>query len=195
MHLSLQWPAFHMRPNEQNKQFNLIYNLNLAGPEGAVHKVRHAILDQFWPPSPCHTLSHISGPNESTSHISEPPIFCSTFIHTYVFYREVCLSSRGFSSGGFCPWFFVWKVLLGVDLSVRLLSEYIRYNRKPHIAFNFRFHMYEKIWKVWRHMLLELPRSQTVTPSRTPPPRAWRTLWTARLLACSRPKASALQHF
>jgi len=33
---------------------------DLAG-FGAVHKVRHAILDQFVP-SLCHTLSHISGP-------------------------------------------------------------------------------------------------------------------------------------
>jgi len=28
---------------------------------GTIHKVRHTILDQFWP-LPCHTLSHISGP-------------------------------------------------------------------------------------------------------------------------------------
>jgi len=29
--------------------------------ELSVHKVRHAILDQFWPPSLCQTLPHISG--------------------------------------------------------------------------------------------------------------------------------------
>src|SRR6218665_2866218 len=29
---------------------------------GAVHKVRHAIFDQFGPPPPCHTLSHIADP-------------------------------------------------------------------------------------------------------------------------------------
>src|SRR6218665_3684409 len=32
-------------------------------------------LANFLPPSPCHTLSHIPGPPESTSHISDPPIF------------------------------------------------------------------------------------------------------------------------
>jgi len=28
-------------------------------------------------------------------------------------------------------------------------------------------------------MFLDPPLSQTVTPSRTPSPRAWRTIWTA----------------
>ena len=42
---------------------------------GAVHKVRHAIFGQFWPPSPV-TLCHTSrDPPESTSHISDPPHF------------------------------------------------------------------------------------------------------------------------
>ena len=40
--------------------------------KGAVHKVRHAIFGQFWPPSLCHSLSHIPGPPQSTSHISDP---------------------------------------------------------------------------------------------------------------------------
>ena len=42
---------------------------------GAVHKVRHAILANFEPPPLCHTLSHIPGPPESMSHISDPPDF------------------------------------------------------------------------------------------------------------------------
>src|SRR6218665_1095262 len=29
-------------------------------------------LANFYPPSPCHTSSHIPGPPESTSHISDP---------------------------------------------------------------------------------------------------------------------------
>jgi len=42
------------------------------------------------------------------------------------------------------------------------------------------FHMYDKkIISVTSHALDPLPLSQTVTPSRTPPPRTWRTLWTA----------------
>ena len=98
--------------------------------------------------------------------------------------QRVCLSSRGFLSGEFCLGFvclegFVW----GGFCPAPLLSEYICYNRKPIITFNFRFHMYEKIWKVWRHMLLDLP--PPVTDCHTfldsLPHRAWRTLWTTAL--------------
>src|SRR6218665_1198082 len=46
--------------------------------------------------------------------------------------------SEGILSGRFCP---------GVFLSLPLLSEYIRYNRKLNITFNFRFYMYEKYFK------------------------------------------------
>src|SRR6218665_3471647 len=90
-------------------------------------------------------------------------------MHTYMY---ICLSSqtfltkgvffRGLLSGRFCP---VWC------LSVPLLSEYIHYNRRPNITFNFRFHrpMYEIFLKCnvtcsWTPS----PLSQTFTPSRTP---------------------------
>src|SRR6218665_2620400 len=60
-------------------------------------------------------------------------------MHTYMSLQGVCVSSRGllfwgFLSGRFRPGWF---------LSVPLLSEYIHYNRKLNITFNFRFHMYE----------------------------------------------------
>src|SRR6218665_2749257 len=43
---------------------------------GAVHKVRHAIFDQFLPSPPPVTLCHTTrNPPESTSHISDPQIF------------------------------------------------------------------------------------------------------------------------
>src|SRR6218665_1957471 len=70
-------------------------------------------------------------------------------MHTYIcLYREVCLSSYGFLSMGF-----VWECLSGrfcsgVVLSVPLLPEYIRYNRKLNITFNFRFLMYENNLKI-----------------------------------------------
>src|SRR6218665_3032331 len=61
-----------------------------------------------------------------------PPIVSSTCIHTCL-----CVSSRGFCSevclgfsGRFSPGWF---------LSVHLLSEYIHYNIKLNITFNFRF--------------------------------------------------------
>src|SRR6218665_2597860 len=58
-------------------------------------------------------------------------------------YRGVCLSSRRFLTGRFCPGFLSGRFCLGWFLSVPLLSEYIHYNRKLSITFNFRFHMYE----------------------------------------------------
>jgi len=84
--------------------------------------------------------------------------------------QGVCLSSWCFLSGRFCPGWF---------LSVPLLSEYIRYNRKLNITVNFRFHMYTTKFQ-----------KCDVTCSWTPPlchklshllgpPRARRTLWTA----------------
>src|SRR6218665_1393958 len=54
----------------------------------------------------------------------------------------VCLGVfclKGFVRGGFCPSPF--------------LSEYIQYNRKLNITFNFRFHMYEIFSSVTSHAL------------------------------------------
>src|SRR6218665_1902022 len=73
-------------------------------------------------------------------------------MHTYMYLQGVCVSSRGFLfgvclegfvRGGFCP--------------SSLLSEYIHYNRKLNITFNFRFRMYEFFYflKVRRYMLLD----------------------------------------
>src|SRR6218665_6986 len=71
-------------------------------------------------------------------------------MHAYIcLYREVGLSSRGFClegfvRGGFCP--------------SPILSEYIPYNRKLNITFNFKFHMYEqKLKSVMSHALDPLP--------------------------------------
>src|SRR6218665_1063333 len=63
---------------------------------------------------------------------------------TYIcLYREVCLSSRGVLVRGFLSGKFCSGVVLSAPPSVRN-SEYICYNRKLNITFNFRFHMYEK---------------------------------------------------
>src|SRR6218665_1289687 len=88
----------------------------------------------FWTnfdPLPYHTLSHISGPPK-VRHTFRNPKFL--VVHAYIhvgyilcLYREDCLSSRGFLSGGFGPgFFFVWKVLFGVVLSVPSLATSIR---------------------------------------------------------------------
>src|SRR6218665_1030123 len=51
---------------------------------------------------------------------------------------------RSFLSGRFCPGWF---------LSVPFLSEYIHYNRKLNIAFNYRFQVYEIFFKETSHTL------------------------------------------
>ena len=63
-----------------------------------------------------HFVTHLWTP-WSTSHISDPPIFSSTCMHTYVFtacYRGFVLVRRGFCSGNLVQGFCVWKVLSGV---------------------------------------------------------------------------------
>src|SRR6218665_643993 len=86
------------------------------------------------------------------SHISDPPIFSSTCIHTCL-YRGFVLVRGGFCSG------FVWVLCLegfvrGGFCPVRpLLSEYIHYNRKLNTTFKFRFHMYEYFKSVTSHAL------------------------------------------
>ena len=86
-------------------------------------------------------------------------------MHTYIcLYREVCLSSRGFCLEGF---------VRGRFCPSPPLSEYIRYNIKLNITFNFRFHIYEKkiekcdVTCSWTPSSL----SQIVTPYRTPSPK------------------------
>ena len=118
---------------------------------GAVHKVRHAIFGQFYPPPLCHTSSHISGPSPpKVRHTSRTPspifkrpstknpdksplvqimsqLFAGVFVRGV--FSESLLSER------FCP---------GWVLSVPDLSEYICYNRKLNITLNFMFRMYDK---------------------------------------------------
>jgi len=70
--------------------------------------------------------------------------------------------SEFFLSGRFCSGWF---------LPVPLLSEYIRYNRKPHTTFNFRLsYVRTNLKSVTSHALGPSPLSQTVTPSRNPSP-------------------------
>src|SRR6218665_3895332 len=95
-------------------------------------------------------------------------------MHTYIcLYRGFVLVRRGFC-GGFCPRIFVWKVLSrGGFCPYPFPSQYIHYNRKLlNITFNFRCCMQE-------FFCMLLYPSSPVTPPRTLPPRACRTLWTA----------------
>src|SRR6218665_1113967 len=115
-------------------------------------------LANFDPPPPV-TLCHISGePPQSTSHISELPIFStpSTKIPDNSPLNKFPLNcSWGFLSGGFVRGSFVW----GGFCPFPLLSEYMCYNRKLNITLNFMFHMYDK--KIYKC---------DVTSSLPPPP-------------------------
>src|SRR6218665_1998860 len=117
--------------------------------QGAVHKVRHATFGQFFPPSPCHTSSHIPGPlPPKVSHTSQTPPFLEGLVQktrTKDPLYKFCLNcshgilagvlSMGLLSGRFCP---RWL------LSVPVLSEYIYYIRKLNISLNYMFRMYDK---------------------------------------------------
>src|SRR6218665_159663 len=92
-------------------------------------------------------------------------------MHTYMSLQGVCVILRGVLFGGLSGGFLSGRFRPGWFLSVPLLSEYINYNRKLNITFNFRFHMYEFFLEsVTSHALGPPPLSQTVTPSRTPSP-------------------------
>src|SRR6218665_2427137 len=64
-------------------------------------------------------------------------------MHTYMFLQGVCVSSRGFLFGGLSGVFCLEGFVRGGFCPSSLLSEYIHYNKKLNITFNFRFHMYE----------------------------------------------------
>src|SRR6218665_3332120 len=85
-------------------------------------------------------------------------------MHTYICFTGRFVLVRG----GFCPVFFVWKVLFGVVFVRPSTVRIIHNNKKLNITFHFRFHMYEIFFKEGRHMLLDpvSPLLQTVTPSR-----------------------------
>src|SRR6218665_2510137 len=116
--------------------------------QGAVHKVRHAILANFYPPSPV-TLRHTSRDPPKVRHTSRtPPIFRkpSTKSRTKAPVYKFCLNcSQRILSGGFVRVSFVWKFLSVVafvrSCSVRIV--YICYNRNLNITLNFMLRMYD----------------------------------------------------
>src|SRR6218665_1311189 len=58
-------------------------------------------LTNFEPPSPCHTLSHIPGRPESTSHISGPRFIVGLVQKSRT--KAPCINSLPIVSRGFCP--------------------------------------------------------------------------------------------
>src|SRR6218665_4217085 len=88
----------------------------------------------FWPiltPSPCHTFSHIPGPPESTSHISDPPIFSRPSTKNpdkRPLYKFSLNCSQRFLSG----------VVLSVPSSIRihLLQQKVKHRFKFHVSYD-----------------------------------------------------------
>src|SRR6218665_1984873 len=82
--------------------------------KGMMPSIKYVTL--FWtnsdPLPQSHFVTHLGTPLKS-SHISDPPIFSSTCIHTYVF-TEGLSWFAGVFVREFCPGFFVWKILSGV---------------------------------------------------------------------------------
>src|SRR6218665_3837946 len=85
-------------------------------------------------PSPCHTLSHIPGPPESTSYISDP-IFSrpSTKIPDKSPPCKFYLScSLRFFSGGFCPG---WFLSVPPSVTIHLLQQKVKHHFKFHVSY------------------------------------------------------------
>src|SRR6218665_1445706 len=105
---------------------------------GAVHKVRHAIFGQFLSPSPCYTLSHIPGPQQTTAHISDPPIFSRPSTKTRT--KAPCKNSlsivrgRYFVWGGFYP-FPLLSESIPPSVRIRLLQQKVRHYFKFHVSY------------------------------------------------------------
>src|SRR6218665_1153757 len=99
-----------------------------------------------------------------------------------VFERGGC---PGFLSERFCPGWF----LSGSHPFCQNLTEYIHNNRKLNITFNFRFHMYERIFKsVTSHALgprrLCHKLSHLLGPLASPSSVTYLNLWTAPNVLC-----------
>src|SRR6218665_4046229 len=101
-------------------------------------------LANFDPPLPCHTLSHIPGPPESTSHISEPPSPIFSRPSTKTRTKAPCITSLSIVRGGFCPGGFVWGGLCPFPL----LSEYVLQQKvKHHFKFHISYYCMIKMYK------------------------------------------------
>src|SRR6218665_1226095 len=106
--VGLPRPMYHSIIQESDR--HTYQHAHIPYQFGAVHKVRHAIFGQFYPPPLSHFVTHPGTTTpESTSHISAPPIFRrpSTKTRTKAPLCKFCLNcSRGFLSGGLCQWVF-----------------------------------------------------------------------------------------
>src|SRR6218665_1739725 len=139
-------------------------------------------------PIPCHTLSHIPRPPKSTSHISDPPIFFSRpstknpdksplYKFSLNCWRGFCPGdlSEGLLSGRFCPGWFL-SIPPSVKVHVHPLQQKVKDHFEFHVSYNDK-----KIYKcdVTCSLPPPSPCHKLSHLLGSPPPLAWRTLWTA----------------
>jgi len=112
-------------------------NLRLTGIKyylGAVHKVRHAILANFYPPPPSHFVTHPGTPRFLEGLVQKS----RTKAPLYKFSLNC---SRRFLSLGFVRGSFVWKVLSGVvfvrsrSVRIHLLHQKVKHHFKFHVSY------------------------------------------------------------
>ena len=108
--------------------------------------------------------------SHAVCHTYRTPQFLVVHAYIHVF-TGVCVSSRGLLFGGL-SWVFFLESFVGVCFVYPpLLSEYIHYNRKLNITFNFRFHMYEiSLKRVTSHALGPPPPCHKLSHLLGPPP-------------------------
>ena len=126
---------------DMNKHLTLSWNNDLllkfraVETHGAVHKVRHAIFDQFLPPPLSHFVTHFGTPLKVRHTSRTPPFLVVQKTRTKAPCSNSILIVRGVFVQGLCPGWF-----LSIPPSVRIQ---ICYNRKVNITLNFMFHMYD----------------------------------------------------
>src|SRR6218665_1776276 len=84
---------------------------------------------------PCHTLSHIPGPPESTSHISDPPKLLVGLVQKSRI-KVPCTNSISIVRGGFSPG--VWSGLVFVrspSVTIHLLQQKVKHHFKFHVSY------------------------------------------------------------
>src|SRR6218665_2232559 len=131
---------------------NLIGNITLsrviisvASVKGPSIKYVTLFLANFYPPSPCHTSSHIPGPlRKYVTHLG-PPRFLEGLVQK-TRRKALCTNSVSIVRGGFCPegfvsGSFVWKVLFGVvfvrscSVRIHLLHQKVKHHFKFHVSY------------------------------------------------------------
>src|SRR6218665_630408 len=136
-------------------------------------------LASFYPLPLSNFVTHPGTPPESTSHISEPPIFSMPSTKTQT--KAPCTNSLSIVHGAYCPGVLSGGLLSrrfcpGWFLSIPLASVRIHLLQQKvrHQSHHFKFHvslcMIKIFISVTSHALDPLPLLQTITPSRAPSP-------------------------